>query len=756
MATSAVFVLSHSLGFVVLVAAAFLAGRVVLPSVAARSRAETIILSVPLGIGVLSHLVLALGLADQIFKVTICAAFLLWVGLIAWRRALRPSGLLPSSGQATPPWRLVAGVGLVMLLPVLALALYPPTAWDATEYYLASSKLFVSKHGLVPTPYLRVIAYTHLPQMLFVLSLLFQDDVLAQLAQSVVLLSLAGVTGLFAGRLFSPRAGALAAALVLGTPLLAWLGSVAYIDLAVALFMTLSAYAVWRWLDDGAASWLHLAAAFGGFAASTKYNALPFLALLFAIAGIVAIRRRSLGAFGMSVLILVAVGAPYYVRNAVITGDPMFPMLPRLFGYSQYSPEDVSLLMREVLKGGIGHGLRAWVTLPWAVTFQPEAFRAEAPVSPFYLLLTPVLAIAALRNRRLAFVAGLALFLTAFWLYNAQILRHLVPAFPILAVAMAGAVEVVVARLWQPRWRVAGPIVLAGAVALLVSPSTRYARPILRAWGPLPATPRAREAYLTRLQPSYPAYQFLNRTRGANYRVYALLNEDMPYFADGIFMGDWFGPARFGDVLAAMASGQALHTKLRDLHADFFLVNTLRTEATLPADDFFHGHFRPVFAGGGVLLFELLDGARPWRLGPNLLRNPGFEQRTGPVPVDWDLSGAPRLEHSEADGVAAVCTGEHNVYSQKIALAPGRPYVLGHRSKAGSSGALARLQINYVCPASCPLVADVHVVEARPAWTRSETIVVPPEGATSGIVYASPQGNGTVLFDDFYLSEIVQ
>lgn len=84
-----------------------------------------------------------------------------------------------------------------------------------------------------------------------------------------------------------------------------------------------------------------------------------------------------------------------------------------------------------------------------------------------------------------------------------------------------------------------------------------------------------RHAYLSeRLQPGYPAYKFLNGLRGSDYIVYALLDENMVYCAEGTFLGDNYSPARYSRVMRTLHSDEALYDELRTMGADYFLVTT--------------------------------------------------------------------------------------------------------------------------------------------------------------------------------------
>jgi hypothetical protein len=92
--------------------------------------------------------------------------------------------------------------------------------------------------------------------------------------------------------------------------------------------------------------------------------------------------------------------------------------------------------------------------------------------------------------------------------------------------------------------------------------------------GPPPLTAEARETYLASRLPLYPAIAWLNRTRPDGYTVWALHAENMVYFAEGRFLGDWTGPASFERVLGAARDAASLHRELRKLGVTHLLVPT--------------------------------------------------------------------------------------------------------------------------------------------------------------------------------------
>ena len=130
----------------------------------------------------------------------------------------------------------------------------------------------------------------------------------------------------------------LAAAAWLGNPLVVYLGGTGYVEPLLALSVTAACWAFWRWRRDGRDGWLALAAVFAGAAAATKYLGLYFVGMLAlgallggspAPAASRAGRLRSLALFGGVALLVMA---PWYGRIVAMTGNPVFPYLPEVFG----------------------------------------------------------------------------------------------------------------------------------------------------------------------------------------------------------------------------------------------------------------------------------------------------------------------------------------------------------------------------------------------------------------------------------------
>jgi 4-amino-4-deoxy-L-arabinose transferase-like glycosyltransferase len=603
------FFFSHY-GFIALIGiCAYGIGRRLTRGVHYDSSTEQFSFCTTLGLGSIAYLILLLGALRILhpWSVLVSMGLTCLFCLPVWRELLkRVLGLnwresLP--GQRWLPFLFVA----LVFSPVLLMPLYPPTAFDSTMYHLAYAKIYCQSHGLVLTPYLRFPVFPQTNEMLFTLALLLYDDVSAQLFQFLMMATLSA--GLFAlgQRHFSRRSGAWAVVIFLSNPLVLWLGANAYIDMGVALFVTMAAYALLNWIDTKEKKWLVLGGVLLGFAGGSKYSALLFFLLMGLMVFCGGLKgRRFFHAF-LFVVVAAGVACPWYFRNWYHTHNPFFPFFGQIFGYGGWNSQDLRGLLDSLTgTSGVGKGLLPLLSLPWGLVFKQYKFLAEAPLSPVYLLALPSLFLSFSDPKRRG-LAIIVLAFTLFWFGTAQWLRYLIAIVPLLSLVISVSI-----LKSLKRWPLASsPRVKKRFISVLVlvtvsSPGWLYAAYKIGKQGYPPFTNQQREAYLTRRLPSYPAYQRLNQTRGSDYSVYALFDENMAYFADGRFMGDWFGPGRYEKVYRKLNNPQALHQELRDLNANYFLVRTEKLKTPLPEGSYTRPYFSLIYRKETILLFEVL------------------------------------------------------------------------------------------------------------------------------------------------------
>lgn len=575
-------------------------------------RLEKAVVSTVLGLALTVYVLFLLGLAGrlQAVPVLLATALVHILGASVWRETwadLRAGGLRPR-------WALVLALVALAVIPFALPALYPPSGFDATLYHLPFAKAFVETGGL---PYLADRRFPVFPQaneILFAAVMLFGRDVAAQGVQLLATLLTAALLALWAQASFPAfrASGALAAAIFLGNPLVSYLAGTAYIEPGLTLFVTGGLLAADRWRETGDRRWLVAAAALAATAADVKYLGLYFLGVAALLVAIPGKKPRPVGERGLDVLLFSAVAlvflAPWYLRLFILTGNPVFPYAPQIFGANPWQP-----LPDPNREGTVVQRLVRAVRIPWDVVFARASYGGLPPMSPVYLAAIPVLAAGAWRDSRLRRwlavwlpVAGVYA-LACSWLPRDS--RYLVPLLPLLSVTVVGAIAATVAI--AGRWQ--GSRVLAWGLCLgCLAPGWLYGFSWMVRNGPVPLTSNQREAFLARKVPGYSGISWLNHTLGKRYTVWGFHAEQVTYFADGRFLGDWAGLASYGRVLAVSPNPEALHAELRRLGADHLLVPAAAEKAPPFVEDAaFLSRFLPVYRDAGASMYVLRPAPTP-------------------------------------------------------------------------------------------------------------------------------------------------
>ncbi|MEA2239998.1 MAG: hypothetical protein QOC81_4722 [Thermoanaerobaculia bacterium] len=447
------------------------------------------------------------------------------------------------------------GVCAVVIVPLFVFALYPPLAFDETTYHLRFIRSLAHHGALRFLPDVRFPVFPQLHESLCVPLFLLGGDTathLVALAEAVVTAALLVAWG----SRHDTRAGWLAAAFFLGSPLVTSLATITYVDAALALFVTAGFYALDR-------ERFGLAGYFLGTACSVKY-----LGGYFAVAALIIVlvrtagRRRNAGAF---MIACAAAALPVTTWIFVTTHNPVFPF----FGSSLWvvPPESPISLG--------GRAIRV-LRVSWDVTFARYRTNYQPPVTPLLIPIVAIVAIAAIRDRRARWVAALCAGHVMIFTFLPQDSRYLVPLLPLLSITAALSIA-------ATRWARASALIALVAVL----PGVAYAgyREALLGLPP-PATESQRAEWLGEHAPGYRAV-----VRAGNARIYVCGGERLKDYASGELLGDFNGPFSFDRILGGAHDSAAIAQRLRSIRAAYFLV--VKSNCAPPAA-----------TGGMVLTYE--------------------------------------------------------------------------------------------------------------------------------------------------------
>lgn len=415
-----------------------------------------------------------------------------------WRRPILPAGW---------PARLaLAGlVGVLALTLVSALA--PPSSMDATVYHLRVPREFLRSHTWV------ALADPHSYQalnveMLFAEGLVLGGPVTAALAHWIL-----GVAAIAAAGAWGRRLGGRAiwaAAIFGGTALYAWEAPSAFIDLGLALWAPLAIY--WGTRSERDTAPIVLAGVLAGLAGGTKFTGLVASALTgaAALAVVAPDWGRGLRRFVTVGVIATALASPWYLRNLILTGDPIYPIAGSAFGLN------VSLSSLVGMRYGLGMDPLHLATSAFDLLVRGEAFDQGWAIGPAFLALVPI-GVVAVRQRRLALIlAGALLAWWLSWFFTSPQTRFLLPLAPIAAgIAGVAVTAAVTSGVRALRLAALGVVAVAMVEALGVSAlgAARDAKVVAGLEG--------RSTYLERNSWNYVAFENANRLLPPDARVAA-------------------------------------------------------------------------------------------------------------------------------------------------------------------------------------------------------------------------------------------
>lgn len=412
-----------------------------------------------------------------------------------------------SWARAAPLWLLAPAVGTLLF----AAASSPGHLWstefrgyDALTYHLALPRTWLEGGRLEPLAW---NAYSYLPSWIEGATLhlfaLHGDPTLqgirAQLLHALLAIVAMAVTADAARAMIgrgvlgsvatsAPASGAapiasiaalLGAACFIGTPWIIVTGSMAYNEMGAALG-TAGMLLVW-WSDRSLrcrAVLIGLLAAMTiGSKLSAGVMALPAAVIVIGLADARTMRTlgaaRLGGAVALAAVIAAVALAPWLLRNALATGNPLFPFAATLLGDGGWTQEQIDAWRHA---HGAAGGLPARLTQLWQQLFIFGFGASPSPGEPWrpFWAALPWLAIAALallasaretRRCACAFGAALAAALVAWLLFTHMKSRFLVPTSPVAAITVALAAAACLQRWHAPAWR-SGVLAVAAALSL--------------------------------------------------------------------------------------------------------------------------------------------------------------------------------------------------------------------------------------------------------------------------------------------------
>ena len=248
------------------------------------------------------------------------------VGLVRAVSLVRRFRLPPLRTFARWELALAALLGAYFVLAVVATAA-PVSSEDALAYHAAGPSLFESTHELRELWWEWASYQPFTVEMLVLDGFLLWDDTQGAFAPLLLgLAALAVVVGA-AHRIAGRTVALVAGAVFFAQPFMLWQSTSTFVEPGLALAIGLACWNLWRFAETGQTWCVGIAGLCAGAAAGMKYTGAAVALVLALVAAYLLrgrLRPRHVAVFAVPAL---AVALPWYVKNAIQTGNPVYPLL---------------------------------------------------------------------------------------------------------------------------------------------------------------------------------------------------------------------------------------------------------------------------------------------------------------------------------------------------------------------------------------------------------------------------------------------
>jgi hypothetical protein len=590
-------------------------------------RPEAFLVACALGLAVLGLGVFGLAAAGVLSRVAVWVVVVL-SGLLSYRHIatlLRQAGAsLPARrpGWLTACFLLLIALGLIACL-VSCLA--PLSANDSLVYHLNIPSIYLSEGGMARLPHNVYANMPHNGEILYTLAYAAAGEAGAKLFYFAVLLLAGGAVFSLARRLTGTLPAVIGAACFLVQPLILDHRVVCNVDVLLAYFYMAAVIVALdtRSRRPGLRSFI-LLGILAGFMLGIKYTALfPCLTLLVLLGWADAPRAR-VKSVAAAALIALLMFAPWLVKNAVHTGNPVYPVLETVFDGANFDEVQGEQLMAWQRSMGEGRSVRSYLLLPFNVSLRGKPGLNytwfDGTIVPVFLVLLPFALFRRKRTTTLFLVMAAAGFV--FWAATSQQLRFLIPTLALSsAIAAVGISNIL---KWSGR-KAAGPVLILLALIMisgLVLPD-QYGRPFVSAsLGERLSVVtglETRRSHLERNVQSFSIFDYMNSSLPAGSPVFMIWENrgyylDRPYFADSFFEASSVmrmvaaseDPAALAQRIASMGFS---HVVVNEYLGRFFS-QRYSPRARALREGLISDHLEALHSSNGLTLYTL-KGVRP-------------------------------------------------------------------------------------------------------------------------------------------------
>jgi tetratricopeptide (TPR) repeat protein len=418
-----------------------------------------ILLPLAIGNGVLGTAVLGLGLVGligwKVIGTVLAAPFLSAIARFIRFRRQREAAGNPLALPSLPVFNLTEKFMLAFILYICVYntfsAIQPEWFYDSLVYHLAFPSRWVVEHRICHLPETFISSYPLLQQMQYLVFVSLGIDGAARLLHYTNGIEAMAATYLVARPILGRTGALVASAVFISLPPIRFLAYTTMVELGLTRFSILAIFAFMMangllQKDEGnplpRRGWIFLSAWLLGLAQGTKFIGIYISTIIIGTLLVDAWRgrynaRKTLGDISILIGWASVWTLPWLFKNVLFTGNPVFPMLGRIFPTDAWDENINKRWMKDNTRYGTGRGsIFNWLMMPIKVSVGTPDFGTFS-LNPFFILFLPVLLFIRGIPPAIRFLACATAAYFLIWSMSSQQTRFFMPIGPVAAVATA-------------------------------------------------------------------------------------------------------------------------------------------------------------------------------------------------------------------------------------------------------------------------------------------------------------------------------
>jgi len=266
-----------------------------------------------------------------------------------------------TNGPKGKEWAFLATIKICEIIVVIGV-LCPPSMqeWDSLAYHLAVPKLWMSQGHITYIPFIHQSNFPGAFDYLYIFGLIFGFAGAKAFVYAAAKFGGLAIFGL-TRQLYGRQAAWWATIAFATVPVVLWLSGTAYIDVPNGLAAGLGIGMAALYCKTNAKKHLLCAAIMLGIATASKYTGLQTIGAVGLLLLVVGIRRKNVGKyFGDACLVgilALIIACPWYIKNAINTGNPVYPFFSSKLGGKNWSQPQAEEYSREQASFGVGRNV---------------------------------------------------------------------------------------------------------------------------------------------------------------------------------------------------------------------------------------------------------------------------------------------------------------------------------------------------------------------------------------------------------------